>query len=118
MPQFRQLSSLSLGLLERLSPSLWNHNCVRIHGGKVVPASGDDSGPEGATTLTVSVEAPPRVTSPLLVMPFQSVASPAMAISSADSSPKFTLPLRMVDPTTAQEFEAPKTLATPLMLMH
>ena len=34
MPQLRQLSSLSLGLLERLSPSLWNHNSVRIHGGK------------------------------------------------------------------------------------
>ena len=37
-----------------------------------------------------------------------------MAIASADSSPKYTLPLKLVDPTTVEKFEAPKTLATPL----
>ena len=50
-----------------------------------------------------------------MVMPFENVASPVMAIASADTSPKFTLPLRMLDPPTVREFEVPKTLETPLM---
>ena len=53
-----------------------------------------------------------------MVMPFENVASPVMANASTDSSPKFTLPLRMLDSPTVREFEVPKMLATPLILKH
>ena len=69
-------------------------------------------------TVPTSLTAPPRVTSPLVVMPFEKVPSPVMAIASADSSSKFTLTLRILDPPTVREFEVPKTLATPLILKH